>query len=227
MAQPNLKLAGSRSPQREALASAIADHANAVRDHLAAREAVEKARERVWSAQDRLAALQERPAYATGNPAVAFIAAMQEGREASVGELEGPAKTREAEEAEIAAEIEALQKTRAALDAAVIEREGPIAYAKGKVRDAVAQVLRSEVNVAALLTEAEAVEADIIARRCALMQLASLLSPCAEKTALDTFLARPWIAPANHLSFSFHPEAQALAAAAEALKRDADAALGE
>ncbi|HEY8138774.1 MAG TPA: hypothetical protein VIF61_13105, partial [Methylocystis sp.] len=124
---------------------------------------------------------------------------------------------------EIAAEIEALQKTRAALAAAVIEREGAITYAKGKIKDAVAQVLRSEVNVAALLAEAETVAADILARRASLIQLLTLLPPGAEKSAVESFIARPWLA--NELNGQ-HPAAQSVRAGYDALLRDANAALG-
>ncbi|HEY8124527.1 MAG TPA: hypothetical protein VIF88_03795 [Methylocystis sp.] len=222
-----LKLVAERSPARVALATALAEHANAERDHRAAREAVEKARERAWSAQDRLAALQERPAEATANPATVFLAAIQAGREPSIAELEGPANTRAAEEASIQAEITALSKTRAALDAAVTEREGAIAYAKGKIRDAVAEVLRVETDVAGLLREAEAVAADIVARRAMLMQLRSLLPVGAEKSAIDSFIARPWLIHELHGGYVSHAAAQSVSRAHDALLRDADAALGE
>ncbi|HEY8125913.1 MAG TPA: hypothetical protein VIF88_10895 [Methylocystis sp.] len=221
----NLKLVAERSTARIALAAAIAEHADAERGHRAALEAVEKARERAWSAEDRHAALQDRPAEATGNPAIAFISAMQGGREPSIAELEGPAKTREAEEAAITAEIAALSKTRAALDATVTEREGAIAYAKGKIRDAVAEVLRVETDVARLLKDAEAEAAAIVARRCELLQLRALLPAGAEKSAVDSFLARPWLLPELTGTFVSHPAAQAVSRDADALMRDADAAL--
>jgi hypothetical protein len=223
MSKQNLKLVSERSPARLALASRIAEHAKAERDHRSAREAVDKARERAWDAQDRLASLQARPADATANPATAFIAAMQAGREHSVEELAGPAKAREAEEDAIAAEIEALAKMRAALDAAVIERESAIIAAKGKIKDAVAQVLRSEIDVAALLAEAEAVAADIVSRRCELMQLQSLLPASDERAAIDSFLSRPWLLHEHNRTHSAHQAAQAVTASRDALMRDADA----
>jgi hypothetical protein len=220
-----LKLVSERSPARAALAAAIAEHANAERDHRSAREAVDKARERAWDAQDRLAVLQARPAEATANPGVAYITAVQEGREPSVAEIEGPAKTREAEEAAIQGEIEALVKTRAALDDAVIEREGAIIAAKGKIKDAAAEVMRSEINVAALLKEAEAAEAILVSRRCELLELQSLLPASDERAAIDSFVARPWLIHEHNRTHSTHPAAQAVTASLAALMRDADAAL--
>jgi hypothetical protein len=223
MSKPHMKLISERSPARVALATAIAEHADAERDLLVAREAVDKARERAWSAQDRLAALQERPAEATANPATAWLAAMKEGREASVLELEGSGDARKAEETAIQGEIEALRKTRAALDAVVVEREGAIAYAKGKVKDAVAEVLRSETDVGALIKEAEEAAANIVARRSMLMQLRSLLPAGAEKSAIDTFLARPWLLHELNGAFVSHPAALAVSGTRDALMQDADA----
>jgi hypothetical protein len=222
MSKANLKLISERSPARVALSVAIAEYADAERDLRAAREAVDKARQRAWDAQDRLVSLGGRPADATSNPAVAWLAAMKEGREASVAELEGPANTRRAAETAIQCEIEALRKTRAALDEAVTEREGAITYAKGKVKDAVAEVLRVEINVVALLKEAEAVAADIVARRCVLLKLQALLPPSDEKRAVDDFLARPWLMHERDRTHSNHPAAQAVSLAHDALMQDAD-----
>jgi hypothetical protein len=221
-----LKLVSERSPVRVALAASIAEHANAERDHRAAREAVDKAREIAWNAQDRLAAMKARPAEATADPAAAFITAMQVGRQASVADLEGPAKAREAEEDAIQGEIESLTKMRVALDAAVIERESAIIAAKGKITDAAAQVLRSEIDVARLLEEAEAATADIVGRRCELLQLQSLLPASDERAAIDSFIARPWLIHEHDRTHSAHQAAQAVTASRDALMRDADAKLG-
>jgi chromosome segregation ATPase len=221
-----LKLVAERSPARLALASRIAEHANAERDHRAAREAVDKARERAWDAQDRFAALQARPSEATANPATAFIAAMQAGREADVAEIEGPAKQRESEEAVIQAEIDALTKTRAALDAAVTERESAVTHAKGKIKDAAAEVIRSEADIPRLLREAEAVAADIVSRRCELLELQSMLHASDERAAIDSFLSRPWLLHEHNRTHSAHQAAQAVTASRDALMRDADAKLG-
>jgi chromosome segregation ATPase len=223
MSKTSLKLISERSSARAALAAAIAEHANAERDLLAAREAVDQARQRAWNVQDRLAALQERPAEATANPAVAWLAAMKEGREASIVELAGPVNARADEETAIQGEIDALSKTRAALDAAVTEREGAIVNAKGKVKDAAAQVLRVETDVARLLKEAEVAASDIVARRCALLQLRSLLPAGAEKSAIDSFLARPWLLHELNGAYVSHAAAQAVSLANDALMRDADA----
>jgi hypothetical protein len=220
-----MKVVESRSPEREVLARAIASLAQAESDLQAARGAVTSALERTWDAQDRLGALREEHRSATDGPAGVFIAAMQGGRQASAAELEAPSKTREAAEADIQREIEALRMTRAALDTEVVERAEVLSRAKLTLDGAVAEVLRSELDVATLLAEAEAATADIIARRCALIQLQSLLPASEEKAAIDRFLARLFLRAERE--FACHPAAQALAAAAEALKRDADAALRE
>jgi predicted nucleic acid-binding Zn-ribbon protein len=226
MMKTNLKaVIPPRSAARAALADCIAEHDHAERDLRAAREAVDKARKRAWDAQDRLAAAHARPAEATGDPAAAFIAAMHEGREASVADLNGPANTREAEEAEMASEIQALQKTRAALDETVMERESAVVRTRNHLKDAVAEVLRIETDVARLLKEAETVTADIVARRCALLKLQSLLPASAEKTAIDLFLARPWLLQEFGGAFVSHPAAQSVSRAHNALTHDADAAL--
>jgi predicted nucleic acid-binding Zn-ribbon protein len=227
MSNANLKLVAERSPARVALATAIAEHSTAERDLRAAREAVEKARDRQWDAQHRLAALQERPAEATANPATAFISAMQAGRDADVAELSEPKNARAAEEADIQGEIEALRKTRAALDAFIVEREGATVNAKGRVKDAVAEVLRSETDVSRLLKEASAVASDIVARRCELLQLRSLLPLGDEKKAIDSLLARPWLIHELNNAYVSHPAAQAVSRAHAALMRDADAPLSE
>jgi hypothetical protein len=222
MTKPNLKLISERSPARAALATAIAEHANAERELLAAREAVEKARDRQWDAQHRLAALQERPAEATANPAMAFISAMQAGRDADVAEL-SPVNTRADEEAAIQDEIDALRKTRAALDTAVVEREAAISYTKVAVKDAVVEVLRGETDVARLLKEAEAEAATIVARRCELLQLRSLLPAGVEKSEIASFLARPWLLHELNGAYVSHPAALAVSGTRDALMQDADA----
>jgi hypothetical protein len=222
MAKTCLKITEPRSPQREALAAAIANVAQAESDLRVARSAAGKARDRAWAAQDRLEALREEHQAATDDPAGAFIAAMQEGREAGVAELEAPTKTREAAESDVQREIDALMATRAALDKAIPDREKALADAKNKLAGAVAEVIRSEVDVAALLAEAEAVAADTVSRRSALYQLQSLLPPTSEeKAAIGQFLSRLWLRQEG----SRHPAAQAITAARDALMRDADAEL--
>ncbi len=227
MARTNLKVVDPRSPQREALASAIANVAQAEDDLRVAREAVDKARERPLDAQDRLAALQEQHAGATHNHATAFLAAIQDGREPSVEEIEGPAKSREAEEAEVLREIETLAKTRAALDEVIPAREKALATAKSKLTGTVAEVIRSETDVATLLAEAEAATADLTSRRSALITLQSLLPQSEEKAAVDLFLSRLFLRPEATGEYLHHPASQAITAAREALMRDPDAALGE
>ncbi|MGO9770417.1 MAG: hypothetical protein ACLPSW_12845 [Roseiarcus sp.] len=224
MAKTNLKVEEPRSPQREALASAIANLGRAEDDLRLARAAAGKVRDRAWAAQDRLEALRSEHQTAPANPAGAFIAAMREGRDAGVAELVAPTKTREVAEADIQREIDALTTTRAALDRAIPDREKALSAAKSKLAGAVAEVLRSETDVPRLLKEAEAVAADIVAQRAMLMQLRSLLPAGAEKSAIESFIARPWLV--NELNGQ-HPTGQAVRAAYEALLRDADAALGE
>jgi predicted nucleic acid-binding Zn-ribbon protein len=226
MTKTNLKaVIPQLSPARAALAAAIAEHANADRDLRTAHEAVDKARQRAWDAQDRLAAAHARPADATGDPATAFIAGMQEGRNAGVAELVAPTKTREAAETDIQQEIDALTKTRAALDESVRERESAAVRTRNDVKGAAAEVLRVETDVGALINEAEAAAADIVARRCALLQLQSLLPPSQEKKGIDSFLAHPWLAHQLNGAFVSHPAAQSVSLAHDALLRDADAEL--
>ncbi len=130
MAKTNLKVEEPRSPQREALASAIANLGRAEDDLRLARAAAGKVRDRAWAAQDRLEALRSEHQTAPANPAGAFIAAMREGRDAGVAELVAPTKTREVAEADIQREIDALTTTRAALDRAIPDREKALSAAK-------------------------------------------------------------------------------------------------
>jgi chromosome segregation ATPase len=220
-----LKLVSERSPQREALALAIANVAQAEGDLKVARDAAGKARDRAWAAQDRLDVLREEHQTAPANPADAFILAMRENRVAGVAELEGPAKSHQAEEAAIQAEIDALSSTRAAIAAAIPAREKALSDAKSKLAGAVAEVLRSEIDVPTLLAAAEKAEADIVSRRCALITIQSLLPPSDAKAAVDRFLARKWLLHEGNGEYARHPAAQAITAARDALMGDADAAL--
>jgi len=224
MAKTSLK--AERSPQRLALAAAIANVAQAEDDLRVARSAAGKARDRAWAAQDRLEALREEHQATSDDPAGVFIAAMVGGRDAGVLELEAPTKSRGDAEAEIQREINALKATREALDKAIPEREKALADAKSKLTGAVAEVLRSEVNVAQLVAEAEAVAADIVERRALLMMLQSLLPPCQEKSAVDQFLARKWLVHEGNGEYARHSAAAAISAARDTLMRDADVALG-
>ena len=224
MAKTSLK--AERSPQRLALAAAIANVAQAEDDLRVARSAAGKARDRAWAAQDRLEVLREEHQAATDDPAGVFIAAMVGGRDAGVLELEAPTKSRADAEAEIQREINALKATREALDKAIPEREKALAAAKNKLTGAVSEVIRSEVDVATLLAECDAVTQDLVARRSALLTLQSLLPPSEEKSGVDQFMARLFLRPEATGEYLRHPAAAAISAARDTLMRDADVALG-
>jgi hypothetical protein len=221
-----LKLVSERSPQREALAAAIANAERAEADAKAAREAAVKARDRKWEVDDRLEALRQQHQAAPISPAEAYIAATRAGHDVGLAELEAPTKARAAAEADLQREIDALTKTRHILEEAASNLGEVISATKRKVEEAVAEVLRSEVDAAPLLAEAEAAQSVVVKRRCALIQLASLLPHGEEKAKIDRFLGRQWLSAVGVPGFAHHPAAQAIAASREALMRDADAALG-
>jgi hypothetical protein len=223
----NLKVVEPQSQERKALASAIANVAQAEDALRLARDAVGQARDRAWAASDRLDALREELRAATDDPAGAFISAMKEGREAATLELEAPTKSRADAESEVQREIDALNATREALSAAIAEREKALTVAKKQLTAAVAQVLLSEIDVSALLKEAEAAEAIIVGRRCELLEIQSALPASDERAAIYKWVARPWLIHEYDRTHSAHPAAQAIIAARDALMRDADAALGE
>ena len=144
---------------------------------------------------------------------------MNAGRDAGVAELEAPAKTRETEEAEIEREIEALGVARRVFDVAVKEGENFVWLAKRRVTDAVAEVMRTETDIAGLIAKAEAAQVEAIAHRSALLQLERLLPPGEERSSIAKFLLRPF----ESANFASHPAARAISAAFEDLSKDADA----
>jgi hypothetical protein len=224
MAKTSLK--AERSPQRLALAAIIANLARAEADAKAAREAAAKARDRKWELDDRLDALRQQHQAAPISPAEAYIAASRAGHDVGLAELEAPIASRAAAEADLQREIDALTKTRNILEEAASKLGEVIPATKRKVEESVAEVLRSEIDAAPLLAEAEAAQSVVVEKRCALMQLASLLPHGDQKETIDRFLGRQWLLPVGVPGFAHHPAAQAIAASREALMRDADAALG-
>ena len=213
--------AETRTAERSRLAASIANVTQVEGDLRAARDAADKASDRVWSAQARLAELRERPDNSHADTAAAFLAAMNEGRDAGVAELEAPAKARETEKSEIEREIEALSIARRVFDDAVKEGENFVWLAQRRLTDAVAEVMRAEADIAGLIAKAEAAQVEAIAHRSALLQLERLLPPGEERSSITKFLLRP-LESAN---FASHPAARAISAAFEDLSKDADAPL--
>jgi hypothetical protein len=225
MVKTNLKVVEPRSPQREALAAAIAHLAQAEDALGVARDAKTKVRDRGWAAQDRLEALREEHRAAIDDPAAAYISAMKEGREAATLELEAPTKSRATAESEVQREIDALNATREALSEAIVDRDKAFAAAKSKVAVAVSEVMLSEIDVLQMLAQAESAAEDIVSRRCELMQLQSLLPASEEKAAIARFLSRQWLLQEYNNEHVFHHSALAIIASRDALMRDADAEL--
>ena len=77
----------TRSAERYALAAAIANVARTEADLRAARDAADKACDRFGALKRDLLSCESGPTTRTADTAAAFLAAMNEGRDASVAEL--------------------------------------------------------------------------------------------------------------------------------------------
>ena len=194
MAKTNLKIASARDPARDALAAAIDDEAVARKNLDDARSAADKARGLVWSSEDRLTALRE--AAANERPADAIVAALAAGQ-LDVAVLDRPQAESSAKLEGAEQEVSAWRRAREAADTEIAPREEALEKAQRRVKQAVAEVMRT-VDVGALLEAAERTQERLVAERARLLQLRALLpSFSAEQRAIDSFLARPILAHEN------------------------------
>lgn len=222
----NLKLATGeappRSPERTALAEAQQRHAAALDAVKRVEQAHEAARETVFRLMDVLkaaeAALKE--AQAGGNARLAAIA---------LGEADGNAVDVEAAVQQATADLDVARRTRAALEQRAEREAAEVERAREAIDKAVADVVRSEADVAKLLAKAKAIQTDLIARR---VELRFLYNGFLEErgSELRQFLLFEQHLPAGRGqaergNFDIHPAADPWKASIAALREDADAPL--
>ncbi len=226
MSRPNFKILGEspvRTAEREQLAEAIARHAAALDAVRRVEQAHEAARETIYRLMDGLKAAKTavEEAKADGDARLAAVA---------LGELDANAATdAEAIVNRINADLDVARRTTAALEQRAQREATEVERAREAIGKAVAAVVRSETNVAKLLTEAKKIQADLIARR---VELRFLYNGFLEdrESELRTFLLFENQLPAargqaEHGSFRSHNADAAWKASIAALAQDADAAL--
>ncbi|MGB5083530.1 MAG: hypothetical protein WBO09_02760 [Methylocystis silviterrae] len=190
MAKPNLKLATVRDPAREALGDAIADAETARKNLDDARAAAAKAEEQVWAASDRVTALRENAAQA--RPADAIVAALAAGNTA-IAEIDRPAAETRAKIEGAESELAAWRRAREAAEAAIPVRENAHEWAQRRVKDAVAEVMRT-ADIDALIASAERARDTLVEQRCQLMEISEALphfSP--ERKAVEAHLSHAFL----------------------------------
>ena len=164
MSRPNLKLAGEppRSPEREALAEAIARHDAAV-DRLAAVQAArEQATQAQYDAKDAIRAAATAVEQSKVDAALVLTGAAP----GALSVKDARTKLQDCEDA-----IEAAISAGGTLVASEKEAAAEVEYANTALEKSVAAVVRAEAPVAKMLAEAKALQNDLVARRVELRQL--------------------------------------------------------
>jgi hypothetical protein len=177
MANPNIKLATSdpppRSPERVALAAAIAHRDGAERELAVAREAVRQARGKRFKAQDRLDTLREarEEDAASQSLGAVFIASIAAGEACGLADLE-PASTRRDED-DLEHEIETWTQTQAACEATVKAVESSLPMANFYVGESAREAVKASGVVPSLLDGLAALHDELDKRLSVLAYLSS------------------------------------------------------
>jgi predicted RNase H-like nuclease (RuvC/YqgF family) len=154
------KPAPPRTPEREALAAAIARHNNAVREFDATERALRETKARIYH-DDNAAEAVEKAKAAVESAKVNAAKHMTESLLGKAGEA--PVSIQEARRALQNAEdeLEALQAVKATLQARFTACESELDWAKRHLRDRVRDVVCSEPGIRNLLTKFEAAKKDL------------------------------------------------------------------
>jgi hypothetical protein len=234
MGKERLKLVGDgaapRSAARQALAEAIDDVARLHNDLNLAQEAASRAKRNQWSAEAKLhALLAEAEPRGIGER---FIEATAGGE--SIGATALAGRPRQDIVKELQHEIDVWAQTRAECDKTAEETKRSLRYAQARVERAVDEVLRD--GCGGVITEEivegiEALQNALVERRVLLrfFERRNLIEDPAlarrVKRLLDFWHFPMSAAQGEHGNFDQHPRTQEWAAAREALKSDAWAAL--
>ncbi len=212
-----------RSPEREALAIAIADRQAAECELAAAKMAAEQASRRKYAAENKLTEFRTaRDEEAPGSFAADLIESVKSGADldvAAIGQRDTEAKARE-EELQNAVHI--WGKSYAACEASIPGRENDLTWCDRKVLEAARKVVAAHPDVAQLLAEAKKVHDDLDRRRNELLTVLHLASGTPQAEEINGYLARGLL-----IDERLFPICGEWNAAWQALLSDADTVLPE
>jgi hypothetical protein len=218
-----INMKAAHDPNRKALAAAIALSAGAKRDLRVADEAASLAAQKCWTAQARLDELNKAPHSPDRARAGAFIASVDAGNPCGTEVLERSSVDTRAKIAAAENEFAVWDETRQECDQAARDKEAAVAVAKERVERAARVIICNSDNVASLIDELTALQAEVISARSVLRLIGrhgvngEMERPLSEQ--LERLLWR------DLMGMESTPASAAWAAAFEELQSNSDAKL--